>query len=393
MAGSPLTIATLLARFEDCSATTVTSPSGTVILKSSSLRPLDTFEIAPDPIVAIVPAGYEDVFDIEVERTENFIADGVVSHNTRWHEDDLIGRILAEPDADQWKVVRLPLVAEDEEADALGRAPGEFLWEPHEQPFGEIPTEEVVGRQTYAAQYQQRPVALQGNLLQEEDLRDLPATFYEPSADDHDPRSLFQRLWRFQTWDTAFSESDKADRSVGMSWGVDARMNVYLLDVIRMRVSTGTALQPMTEFWDTWKPPVVIIERPAFRQKQVDALAAELRTKIMAVVVPLAVGGEGDKEDRFGLFVGRAKASTVFVDKSKPWYRDVFWPEIAGFPKMKFDDVPDCASLLFVYLNQHARPEKPKTTKYHVGSGRRRPTVNQASKDLWRELMGGGVKR
>jgi hypothetical protein len=47
---------------------------------------------------------------------------------TRWHEDDLAGRILAEMDRgyDQWEIISLP--AEALEGDALGRTPGEMLW-------------------------------------------------------------------------------------------------------------------------------------------------------------------------------------------------------------------------------------------------------------------------
>ena len=47
---------------------------------------------------------------------------------TRWHEDDLGGRLLAEMDAGgrRWEVLKLPMEAEQH--DPLGRAPGELLW-------------------------------------------------------------------------------------------------------------------------------------------------------------------------------------------------------------------------------------------------------------------------
>src|SRR6185312_7122864 len=91
-------------------------------------RPLDTFEITTDEIVSITPFGYEEVFDLQIDRTENFIANGLVSHNTRWHEDDLAGRLLAQQGAggEQWKVLSLPAVAKED--DALGRKPGDPLW-------------------------------------------------------------------------------------------------------------------------------------------------------------------------------------------------------------------------------------------------------------------------
>ena len=52
-----------------------------------------TSDFILDDIVSIEPDGIEEVFDVQVERTENFIANGLVSHNTWWAEDDWAGRI------------------------------------------------------------------------------------------------------------------------------------------------------------------------------------------------------------------------------------------------------------------------------------------------------------
>jgi hypothetical protein len=55
----------------------------------------------------------------------------VVLIQTRWHEDDLAGRILAEAAStgEQWHILSLP--AEAESGDPLGRQPGEWLWDDH----------------------------------------------------------------------------------------------------------------------------------------------------------------------------------------------------------------------------------------------------------------------
>ena len=69
--------------------------------------------------MAITPSGVEEVFDIQVEGTENFIANGIVSHNTRWGTSDLIGRLskdmVMNPDADQYEVVEFPALFEKDE--------------------------------------------------------------------------------------------------------------------------------------------------------------------------------------------------------------------------------------------------------------------------------------
>lgn len=52
----------------------------------------------------------------------------VVVMATRWHEDDLIGRILDSPTADQWTILHLPRIQTEEPSNADGRAPGAPLW-------------------------------------------------------------------------------------------------------------------------------------------------------------------------------------------------------------------------------------------------------------------------
>ena len=86
------------------------------------LPPPIMYEITRDTVAEIVEGGVEDVFDIEVERTANFIANGLVSHNTRWHEDDLAGRAL---NHEEWRVISLPALAEPD--DPLGRSRGAAL--------------------------------------------------------------------------------------------------------------------------------------------------------------------------------------------------------------------------------------------------------------------------
>jgi predicted phage terminase large subunit-like protein len=122
-------------RFGVCCATTVTSPLEAERLKKSCSGPLSTFEIVPDQVVEIAFAGYEDVFDIQVEGTENFIANGLVSHNTRWHRDDLGGRLLNRAttlDGEPVKHIHLPALPEapgvDPIPDFLNRPEGEPLW-------------------------------------------------------------------------------------------------------------------------------------------------------------------------------------------------------------------------------------------------------------------------
>lgn len=95
---------------------------------------------------------------------------------TRWHKDDLIGRVLSQSerdedfeDTEQWTRIRMPAIAEDEN-DPLGRKPGEPLW------AWRYPIERLnkiaraVGRYVWAALYQQRPQPREGGLFQWDDI-------------------------------------------------------------------------------------------------------------------------------------------------------------------------------------------------------------------------------
>jgi len=110
------------------------------ILQQDTLKPLnvpfhllDTSVFMSDEVMEVRPEGIEDVYDVEVEDTENFIANGIVTHNTRWHAADLLGRVLdfvTKETTLRIREVRFQAIAELEEnqTDMLGRVNGEALW-------------------------------------------------------------------------------------------------------------------------------------------------------------------------------------------------------------------------------------------------------------------------
>lgn len=87
--------------------------------------------IVDDPIKGRAAANSEAerkrVWDWYLGDLERRLTPGapVVLMHTRWHEDDLAGRLL-QAEGDRWQVLSLP--AEAEADDPLGRHPGEWLW-------------------------------------------------------------------------------------------------------------------------------------------------------------------------------------------------------------------------------------------------------------------------
>jgi len=86
---------------------------------------------------------------------------------TRWHEDDLAGRLL-DREEEEWQVIKFPAIAKSE--DVLGRKPGEVLW-PERYPKEEI--EDIKAgmlSRMFESLYQQVPRATSENALWDYDI-------------------------------------------------------------------------------------------------------------------------------------------------------------------------------------------------------------------------------
>ena len=84
---------------------------------------------------------------------------------TRWHHDDLAGRLLAEPDS-RWKVLNIPAQCDDMETDPLGRKAGEFMLSTRGRTRAQWEIRKAaVGPRAWASLFQGRPTPDQGNMF------------------------------------------------------------------------------------------------------------------------------------------------------------------------------------------------------------------------------------
>ena len=131
-------------------------------------RPVDLLLI-DDPVKdreqADSPTFREKVWDWWTDTASTRLAPGapVILILTRWHEDDLAGRLLASEDGPRWDVVSIPAQCDDPATDQLGREAGEFM----ESARGRTQVQwEAIKRnaptRTWAALYQQRPTPAEG---------------------------------------------------------------------------------------------------------------------------------------------------------------------------------------------------------------------------------------
>ncbi|MER6206371.1 terminase large subunit domain-containing protein [Streptomyces sp. NPDC001642] len=84
---------------------------------------------------------------------------------TRWHEDDLAGRIIADAEDNEWTVIGLPALA-DRDDYPLGRQVGEALWPERFNEAHHTKTRKRVGERVWASLYQQKPKPPEGGVWQ-----------------------------------------------------------------------------------------------------------------------------------------------------------------------------------------------------------------------------------
>lgn len=249
----------------------------------------------------------------------------VVLVMTRWHEDDLAGRLLEaeRAEGEQWDVVNLPAVAEGE--DVLGRQTGEVLWPERFAPEEYESTRRAVGSRLWAALYQQRPAPDEGTILRRDWWR-----FYKQRPDK------FDRL--IQSWDCTFKDAASSDFVVGQVWG-KIGADKYLLDQMRARMDMPTTMQAirtMTAKWpDTHEK---LIEDKANGPAVIQMLSREI-----SGLIP--VNPEGGKVVRAQAVSPDIEAGNVWLPDPSlaPWVHD-FVEECAAFPNGTHDDQVDAAT-------------------------------------------------
>lgn len=253
---------------------------------------------------------------------------------TRWHEDDLAGRLLPKNyagesgliecrDGKMWEVINLPAECERTD-DPLGRRVGEMLWpewfdDGHWQNFR-------AQSRTWAALFQQRPRPDEGGIFKEAWCR----TRY--GAIPIEAKQIVH------SWDTAQKEKDINDPSVGTMWHMGRGLpGYYLREVFRDRVDYPTLKRKVIAYAERDKPLAILIEDKSSGQ----SLIQELRRDTSLPVI--AVEPDGDKVFRAQEVSPMVEAGLLHLPESAPWLID-FEGEFFGFPLSTHDDQVDSVS-------------------------------------------------
>jgi len=262
--------------------------------------------------------------------------DGVILLiGTRWHEDDLIGRVLAEAELgedleDKFMRVRLPAVAEEPdeeypEPDPLGRTVGQVLF-PERFPYEKLVPHMQNGN-VWSALYQQRPAPSEGGVFERE--------WFELVARPGKIKRLFRR------WDMAATDpkgAEDPDWTVGLLMGLGDDEYIYILDMVRVRQNPGPLLKTVrrTVQEDGYKVRNRMEREPGSAGK---IAVFQLARTVFRGYNFRAFPSTGPKELRIDTAAGAAERGEFRVVKGR-WNRDFFY-EITHYPFCAHDDICD----------------------------------------------------
>lgn len=282
--------------------------------------------------------GREDVYDVQIDRTENFIANGLVSHNTRWHSDDLVGRLIEQDAHAGWTVVNIPAQCDDPDTDPLGRAYGEFLLSARGRTREQWEQRKLTaGSQTWNALYQGRPSPAEGGLVKRDWWQRYATPLWEEHPDGTCWAAGFDEL--IMSADLTFKGTANADRVAIGVWGRRG-VHAYLLDITVGRMEFVPTVAAFAKLAAKWPQATLkLVEDKANGPALMSMLA-----KRIPGIVPYDPGRIG-KVPRLLAVAPLIEAGNVHIptDSLASW-ADEYVEEHAGFPNAAHDDLVDMTS-------------------------------------------------
>jgi len=262
---------------------------------------------------------------------------GVLIIQTRWHLDDLSGRLEAdmkEGNGDVFEVVRYPAVAVKDEKH---RKLGDPL---HKARYNHAQLKMIrkaVGERTWAALYQQNPVPDEG------------AQFQHSMIQYYQPEELPEQLTKVSAWDLAVGQKEVNDKTVGFTWGKDITGDFWFVDCRHGHFDAFEIIDEICDSFDKHDPYTVGIEKDKIAMSVGPLLdiAIDERGLSSLHITELRPMLEGNKVKRARTLQGLMRQGKVHLPHPDTcdWV-DEFVTELLQFPYGRRDDHVDAAAWL-----------------------------------------------
>lgn len=259
--------------------------------------------------------------------------------HTRWHQRDLIGRLIKDSamneGGDKYETFEFPAILYEGTPDEKSIWPEQWTLESLQQTRASM---HHIMWQWYA-QYQQNPTASEAAIIKRD--------WIKWWTEDQPPDNI---EFIVQAFDTALTTKQRSDFSVCHTWGVfthpkDNSMNVILLNKVKGKYEYPELKQMAHEQFDEWQPDSVIVEAKASGQPLID----EMRRS--GIFVQDFSPGKGQDK------IARLNAVTDMFSAGHVWFPETSWAagtveEILAFPAGEHDDEVDAMTLALMRIRK-----------------------------------------
>ena len=283
---------------------------------------------------------------------------------TRWHMDDLTGRVtrdMVNNDlSDQYEVVEFPAILEIESKKS-GKVVHKPLWPEFFDMKALERTKASMPVFQWNAQYQQQPTAEEAAVVKREWWQEW--TSENPPVCEYIIMSL----------DAAAEKHNRADFTALTTWGVflneeENAYHIILLNSIKERLEFPELKALAMQEYSEWEPDSFIVEKKSSGA----ALYQEMRRTGLPVQEYTPHRGSGDKMARLNSVADIIASGMVWVPQTR-WAEEVI-EEIAGFPFMSHDDLVDSTVMALMRFRQGGfirfptdEPDEPKYFRQRRG--------------------------
>ncbi len=328
------------------------------------------FLIVDDPFSEqdVLNGNYE-VFDRVYEwftygaRTRLMPQGKVAIVHTRWHPNDLIGKLGKDmvriPNSDQYEMFEFPAIFNENTDHEKALWPEFYDLEALHRTKASMPLFQ------WNAQFQQSPSAEEGALVKRE--------WWKRWEADEPPSCEYIIM----TLDAAAEKNTRADFTALLTWGVfsDDRLtgsasHIILLNAINVRVEFPELKELAIREYKEWAPDSFIVEK----KSSGTPLFQELRRMGIPVQEFTPHRGTGDKIARINAISDIFRSGMVWYPDGRKWAEEVV-EQVAAFPASEHDDMVDCVSMAlarfrsggFIRLDTDAEDEimRPRVAAYY----------------------------
>jgi predicted phage terminase large subunit-like protein len=287
----------------------------------------------------------------------------IVIIQTRWHEDDLVGRLTDPLNPDysavegpKWKIIDLPALSLGK-GDPLGRPQGAALW-PQRFPVAYLEEMREADPRGFQALYQGSPTPEKGNFFPADKIR----TY---NRGDRPPND---KLRFYGASDHAVSTAQDRDKTCLMIVGIDSDNNIWIMeDIVWSHIPADRMVEQMIDLMAKYKPLMWWAERGHISKSIGPFLHKRMRERetycAIAEVTPVH-----DKKSRAQSIMARMAMGMVYFPNFAPWWMEAR-QELLQFPYGVRDDFVDALAWVGVGLVVYAPPKIKRTPKPEPRSG------------------------